>query len=144
MPLILPKSVFLMIPRTGSTWARDAIRNSMEHGFNLREFGPKHSPVLPQNHPKFVFSFTREPRAWLVSRHKLGKWNDELSAFWSENPTEFFSKVTDDMVQMYFNKYTSQCNVIGKQESLADDLVAALKAAGETFDEALLRATKRR
>jgi len=38
----------------------------------------------------------------------------------------------------------ARLDYVGRQESLADDLVAALELAGERFDEGALRATPRR
>ena len=143
--LILSKSVFLMIPRTGTTWARQAIRNA---GVLYKEWGAKHSvaPWRPDNHggtPPFKFTFIREPEAWVRSRWALGPWEDELKTFWSPVFEEFAAKVTAPMVEMYNQKYVGPCNFVGKAESLADDLVTALTQAGEKFNERDLRATPR-
>jgi hypothetical protein len=146
VPLITAKAVFLMIPRTATTWARHAIRNG---GITYREVNPKHSPeVLPQNPPisgvpAFKFTFTREPSAWLRSRWTLGKWDDEFSGDWDISFEKFRSNVSDDAIARYFRRYTSQCQFVGKTETIADDLVAALRQAGEDFDETALRDTAR-
>jgi hypothetical protein len=146
MPMILPRSVFLMLPRTATTWARQAIRNG---GISYRETNPKHAPeVLPQNPPlagvpTFRFTFTREPRAWLRSRWTLGKWDDDLSPYWNIDRDKFLTAVNDSMIEMYFAKYTRHCQFVGTCENIADDLVKALRQAGEDFDETALRDTPR-
>jgi hypothetical protein len=140
MPLILPKSVILLIPRTASTWVRQAVRNG---GIRYREFGPKHSTALPPNAPAFKACFLREPSAWLRSRWVLGPWEDELTQFWNIDFEKFRAAVSDGMVQMYFGKYTQGCSFVGKGESIADDLVQCLRLAGEDFDETSLRDTPR-
>jgi len=44
---------------------------------------------------------------------------------------------------MYFAKFTAGCQFVGKAETVADDLVTALRQAGEDFDETALRDTPR-
>lgn len=143
MPLLLPRSTFLMVPRAASTWCRQAIRNG---GIPYREFGPKHSTALPPEAPTFRFCLTREPRAWVKSRWVLGAWEDELSQIWTLDRSDFASKVTDAMVGMYFAKWVNLCKptgFVGTAENAADDLVTALRMAGEDFDETALRDTPR-
>ncbi len=144
MPLVLPRSVMLMIPRTASTWCRQAIRNA---GIKFRDLNPKHAPMVPsqnpplQNVPSFQFTFKREPGAWLKSRWTLGAWEDELTPFWNIDFATFRAAVSDPMVEMYFAKYASRCQYVGFGENIADELVAALRQAGEEFDETSLRDT---
>ncbi len=140
MPLILPKSVMLMVPRTASTWCRQAVRNA---GLRCREHGPKHSTSLPANAPAFKFTILREPEAWVRSRWALGPWEDALTAEWDVNYATFRERVTDSMVRMYFNAFAQGCQFVGSGDNVADDLVAALRLAGESFDETSLRATPR-
>ncbi len=143
MSIILPKSVMLLPPRTGSTWACRAMKNA---GIQYRQFGSKHSTDLPPNAPAFRFCMTREPAAWVRSRWTLGAWNDDLTPFWDINADKFRASVTDAMVVMYFSKYVALCKpngFVGTVETAADSLVAALRAAGEEFDETALRETQR-
>jgi hypothetical protein len=141
MMLILSRAVFLMIPRTGSTWARQALRNS---GVRYKEWGAKHStaPMKPDA-PGFRFTFVREPAAWVASRWTLGPWEDQLRHLWCPDPEEFAARVTAPMVEMYFEQFRTLCNFVGHTEALADDLVKALTQAGEKFSERDLRATPR-
>ncbi len=140
MPLILPRSSILLVPRAASTWVRQAVRNG---GISYREFGPKHSTALPADAPGFKFCLIRLPAPWVRSRWALGPWEDELSQFWDVDPEVFRSRLTEPMVQMYFAKYTAGCQFVGHAENAADDLVAALRQAGEDFDEVALRDTPR-
>lgn len=127
-----------MVPRAASTWVRQAIWNG---GIQYREYGPKHSTALPHDAPAFRFCLTREPEAWLRSRWVLGPWADELTQFWDIDYAKFRAAISDPMVQMYFGKYTAGCTFVGKVENAADDLVKALRQAGEDFDETALRDT---
>lgn len=138
MPLILPKSVLLMIPRTASTWTAKAIQNS---GIKYKQFGPKHATALPPNSPAFKFAFTRDPHEWLRSRWAIGRWEDSLTDLWDVDLEKFRANVSVPMVKMYFAEFTKGCDFVGKTESIADDLVMALTRAGEDFDEDALRAT---
>lgn len=143
--LLLSRSVFLMAPRTGSTWARQALRNA---GVRYKEWGPKHSLAFPSgagapHAPAFRFTFAREPAAWARSRWTLGPWEDSLKKLWCPDPGEFCSRLTPAMVEMYFASFANLCQFVGRSESLADDLVRALEQAGEAFNERDLRATPR-
>ncbi len=140
MPMLLPRSVMFMIPRAASTWCRQAIRNG---GISYKEHGPKHGTALPPDAQGFRFCLTREPRAWVKSRWTLGAWTDELTHLWEIDPDKFAASVTDAMVGMYFAKWVGQCGFVGAAENAADDLVKALKMAGEDFDETALRDTPR-
>lgn len=86
---------------------------------------------------------TREPRAWLRSRWSLGPWTDQLAPFWDIDKEKFLGAVSDAMVAMYFAEYTKDCQFVGTAENAADDLVKALRMAGENFDETSLRETPR-
>lgn len=144
MPLIMPRSVLFMIPRTASTWCRQAVRNA---GILYREHGPKHGTALPTDRPMpaFRFCMTREPKAWVRSRWTLGAWEDELTHLWGLDRDEFCASVSDAMVGMYFAKWVQGCKggFVGDCANAADDLVKALRMAGEDFDETALRDTPR-
>ncbi len=140
MPLILPRSVLLMIPRTASTWTAKAIHRS---GIKYKQHGPKHATALPPNAPSFKFTFTRDPAEWVRSRWTLGRWEDAVSELWTPDLEAFRAAVSPAMVKMYFAAFTQGCDFVGKTETIADDLVTALRKAGEEFDEDELRATPR-
>ncbi len=115
-------------------------------GIQYRQHGNKHSTELPAGAPAFRFCLTREPAAWVRSRWTLGAWNDDLTPFWDIDAEKFRANVNDAMVTMYFAKYVALCKpngFVGATETAADSLVAALRAAGEEFDETALRETPR-
>lgn len=138
MAIIMPKSVFLRIPRTGSAWARSALTaGGIEHS----QIGYDHSPHVPSEHRgKLVFTFTRCPQRWLVSRWSMGQWMDSLSTRWDHDYDTFAERVSMGDVWRYFGQYVERCDFVGAHESLANDLVRALRFAGELFDEDALRA----
>lgn len=144
MPLILPKSCFHMIPRTGTTWVRQAIIESMGKGngkLPYYETGDKHA-VIENPAGKLGFCFVREIPAWLESRHRLGKWNDMLSPFWDVDFNKFKANLAErpkGIIGRYFKKYTDQCGFVGRTENLAEDLIKVLALAGEKFDPDIIR-----
>ncbi len=134
----MPRSVMFLIPRTASTWCRQAIRNG---GIPYREHGKKHGTDLPTDRPipAFRFCLTRQPRDWLRSRWALGAWEDELTHLWTIRQDEFFEAVSDAMVGMYFAKWTQVCKggFVGTSENAADDLVKALRECGTCIRNSL-------
>lgn len=140
--MILSKCTILMVPRTGSTWARQAIRSAR---IKYREPGGAagHAAMVPDGAPRFVIAFTRQPESWLKSRWMLGPWEDELRLLWVRDYATFRGRVTDDMIHAYFERYTRLCQpgFVGTQENLGQDLITALTMAGEKFDPAAILAT---
>ncbi len=138
MAVIMPKSVFLRIPRTGSAWVRSALSAA---GIDHKQVGYDHSPYVPPEHRgKLVFTFTRCPQRWLVSRWSMGAWQDSLSTRYDRNYDVFAEQVSMGDVWRYFGQYTERCDFVGAYESITDDLVRALRYAREKFDEDALRA----
>lgn len=113
-------------------------------GVRYKEWGTKHCVApIRSDASGFRFTFVREPAEWVKSRWTLGPWEDELKSFWCPNPDEFSMKVSEPMVDMYFDKYRGLCSFVGRMDSLADDLAKVLRQAGEPFCERDLRATPR-
>lgn len=141
MAVILPHSVFLRIPRTGSAWARDAIAAA---GIPCTQEGYDHSVNVPRAHrSKLIFTFVRHPQRWIISRWAMGRFTDSLSSRWDADPVVFYGRVSIGDVWSYFAPYTWRSRYVGHTERLADDLVEVLNLAGEKFDEAVLRACPR-
>lgn len=161
MALDLPRSQFFHIQKTGGTWVRQAIRNAgipvNEVGspdfHGIREIRPLaghffHAhPSEVVGHGKFRFIFVRNPLTWYQSMYAFqsqGNWvhgqfssADSFDAFMERMLIEHPGYVS----KIY--RWYGDVDYIGRFESLADDLVTALRTAGETFDEAALRATPR-
>lgn len=168
MALLLPRSVFIHIPKTGGTWVRAAVQKAgiptneiiafRESHINTQVIaGSIHAPfsdVEPQSRPSFAFvrhPFTYYQSYWAYKRWFRG-WNevhgvDRLCA--SDSFSEFVQAVVTHRpgwVSKLYTQYLDHKNeghgsvtYIGRMESLVDDLVHVLRQFGEQFDEHALR-----
>lgn len=179
MALLLPKSLFIHIPKTGGQWVRRAIGNagiqvSESHcAWHEGQYAPQtlcngqwkkirhtcyHSNLEQTDCTgKFTFTFVRHPfsfyRSYWSYKMKVG-W-DVSNGFDHQVCDESLSGFIEKVLHLYpkrgwvsrlYQSYIdhpngSSIDCIGKTETLADDLVVALRSAGEIFDEELLRAT---
>jgi hypothetical protein len=161
MALILPHSVFLHVPKTGGTWCRSAIRRA---GIPHFESGWKHeSPYFRAHHPldrvravagnRFLFGFVRDPLDWWRSfwgyrmRHGWGRHPvdhscraDEFDLF-MRNVAERLPGWCSSMYRQFVGPRHQPIHFVGLFENLANDLIEALRLAGERFDEHALRST---
>lgn len=159
MALDLPHSQFFHVQKTGGTWVRRAIANAGIPGNELGGidfFGAQHigslkghfyhaSPDRVHGHGKFRFAFVRNPLTWYQSMYAFlesGGWRHRQFP-----PADSFADFMEAMLRdrpgylsRTYRRYAG-VNYLGRYESLADDLVTALRLAGEEFDEATLRAT---
>jgi len=161
MALALPHSIFFHIPKTGGSWVRRAIVNAgipanEVMGQNFYDKRSIHTvldtlyhafPVDVHAHGKFRFTFVRHPLTWYQSM-----WAHHAHIGWSSDyysrPYTFgaFVEHTLNMRPAHLSlvyRFYGDVEYIGRTETLADDLVHALRMAGEEFDEARLRATPR-
>jgi len=103
---------------------------------------------------RFVFAFVRHPLALYRSywRFKIGRAWDVRNPFDMDCAADTFPAFVENVVSKYpawcssmFEDYVGPperpIDFIGHFESLADDLVRALRSAGESFDESALRTT---
>ena len=152
--LILPKSCFLHIPKTGGTWVTQVIRQA---GIPHEEFlvdGDPHRGVKECPHPeRFRFAFVRHPVVAYQSywRFKMGEdWNppnqmdkmcrsDEFETFVLK-ALKYFPGFCTHVYEQYVGPPENPIEFIGKQENLVEDLITALGRAGETFNASLIRA----
>ena len=152
--LILPNSCFLHIPKTGGTWVTRAIEKSGIPTYDIRIDGDPHiglGHVLCRD--RFRFAFIRHPLGLYRSY-----WQFKMTYGWDErNPLDqschsdhfhtfveqvldrFPGFITTSLVGFLGEDY-EQVDFIGKYENLVDDLIKALRMAGEVFDEAGIRA----
>lgn len=160
MALMLSRSVFFHIPKTGGVWVRRAIAHA---GIRTLEIG--NAPVLDgntHNRPKdvslqgrFTFSFVRHPLDWYVSywsyRMLEGLWkkgmldacmSDDFDRF-LRNALRRFPGYLSDFYEEYLGPPPGMLHFVGRTENLAADLVRALRLAGEDFDEERLLTTPR-
>jgi hypothetical protein len=158
MSLILKKSAFLHIPKTGGTWIRRILTDNGlvtrvlmydEPALTSEHHAPSHHSVIkPEDAPPVVFAFVRHPLTWYRS---YWAWKEKMFAWSPVNPfdkqcasgnfPDFIGKVFTHYPKGYLNQmypfFTNHCTVVGRYESLQDDLTRILRDAGEPLDESL-------
>ncbi len=165
MALILPKSVFIHIPKTGGNWVREALQRAelpikeARHRYHVTELRPakphccQHSRLRDVSEEdrsgRISFAFVRHPlslyQSWWAFKMQTG-WNDVFEferLCKSETFPEFLEKVLKHFPG-WAGKIFNQIDVdgiqmIGRQENLTEDLIAILRAAGEEFDPDVIR-----
>lgn len=151
--LILPKSCFLHVAKTGGTWARAAIKAS---GIEYEEYsfeGDIHADLKHCPCPeKYKIAFVRHPLKQYRSywQFKMGTgwdWKNPIDRFccspgfhdFVRNVLEKFPGIISQYFENYVGSPGAEIEFIGKYENLVNDLVMALKRAGEIFDEETVR-----
>lgn len=151
--LILQNSCFLHIPKTGGSWVKKAIIGS---GINCKDYRIDGDPHIGLEHcpcpEKFKFAFIRHP----VDLYR-SYWQFKMTCGWdpknqldmecqSDNFHKFINNVIDNYPGIFGKSlidFTGEINneieFVGKYENLVEDLILALKYAGETFDEDFIR-----
>jgi len=152
--LILPRSCFIHVPKTGGSWVKRAILAS---GLVARAYeldGDPHIGIAQCPCPeKFRFAFVRHPLDLYRSY-----WQYKMTCGWDvKNPLDmacrslvfhgFVGNVLDRFPGVYSQALVDfvgeaehPIEFIGRFENLEDDLVTALTLAGESFDEDAIRA----
>jgi hypothetical protein len=163
---VTEKSIFYHVPKTGGIWVSQAIRAS---GIKLgRAERIKANIPLTRTHSipeliqpeikegRFSFCFVRYPIDWYKSfwcyriRTRTIDLRFPADLCWSNDYDEFVNNLllqyptgfVTNLYQCYVGRELNGVDFIGKQETLADDLVTALNLSGEDFDEEKLRATR--
>lgn len=187
MAVIMPHSVMIHIAKTGGTWCRRAITAAGIHHFesgpaNWHEVRRNHANIRRAHptahikdwrkgnkkpHKRCVFTFVRNPFAWLESvwadsylrkrrpnyvpkNTKIGidfpTYIDTMIDCAPDAPSQemfigigYYRDKTDDGL---WHKSDIFPDFIGKTENLVDSFITALRVAGETFNEAKVRAVK--
>tara|TARA_R110000824_G_C15225590_1_gene678003 strand:- start:2362 stop:3711 length:1350 start_codon:yes stop_codon:yes gene_type:complete len=169
MALILPKSIFIHIPKTGGTWVRRAIEASMgieKDSSEIKISGIDHwgktahakvqkikRELGESLEDRYLFSFVRKPLDLLKSFY-ISKIYPELVDFEDYKETndkkisfkEFvYGKDLSFATKLYI-KYLEMpkgifphVDYIGRTENLKEDLIEALEMAGEDFDKDVIR-----
>jgi tetratricopeptide (TPR) repeat protein len=158
MAIFLPRSdsVILEVTKSGSKWVRAAVTAS---GIPHEQIGPAelrgHGTLAVHGRQfRFICCFVRNPLTWYASY-----WGYRMAGGWRtaytldarcqhESFRQFIRSAVAELpgfLTRYFEEYTgplgASIDFVGRQESLADDLVRALEMAGEDFDEVAIRAT---
>lgn len=160
MALILPRSVFFHVPKTGGVWVRGAIARAgiptVESGGNPGDPAMLHQTLRTvDTGGRFTFTFVRHPLRWYASfwayRMEWGWRNqDPLDSCLCADFPAFIRRVLrrfpkghlSDRYDLYVGP-PGLMSFVGRTENLVEDLVAALREAGEEFDEEDLRKTPR-
>lgn len=149
------KLLFVHIPKTGGAWVSEALKAA---GVDLTPVSENPHPFLSELEPgeRFTFAFVREPAAWysslwhyhrhypqtdweLVNRYIDLDLEDFILAMGRRWPGYLTGLYTH-----FVGKPGAEINYIGRQETLADDLVTALRLAEQDFDENALRSYPQR
>jgi len=159
MALILPKSVFIHIPRTGGTWTRNAIKtlNIPFHESSKKAIRTTHaylSDCVSETDGKFTWAFVRNPFTYLkslwiqewypglsVPRYDLNrkKFHEFVELYLEHHPgyvTERYRKFLE-----VDGKYPA-VDFVGRLENINEDFPKALELAGEEFDPELIKGLK--
>ncbi len=132
--------MFLHPPKTGGNWVKAAIKYCE---IPIREEGDRHAII--ERADKFVFTFVRHPASWYVSRFRC-PWHrgriregraKDVDCLTPEEAADFHVWLNRVLVEHpgyvshIYNRYTEKADFVGKQENLKEDLIQALKLAGE-------------
>ncbi len=147
--LILPKSCFLHVAKTGGSWVKKAIIASGIEYEDYRIDGNPHVGLSECPVPnKFKFAFVRHP----VDLYR-SYWQFKMTNEWdvknqldmeckSDDFNGFIRNVLDkypgcfgDSLISFVGDGENEIEFVGKYENLVEDLIAALKAAGEVLNE---------
>lgn len=165
MALLLPRSLFIHIPKTGGSWVREAVRSA---GILTDEIaaiptermirrGQLFHTTSKELHiqDRFRFAFVRHPLSFYQSYwayRMVRGWDLTLDMdrkFQSDNFETFVRAALADapgglaarVYARYLGEDFSMLDFVGRMENLAEDLLRALSLAGETFDAEVIRAT---
>ncbi|MBT3812930.1 MAG: sulfotransferase family 2 domain-containing protein [Gammaproteobacteria bacterium] len=151
--LILPKSCFLHVAKTGGSWVKKAIIASGIEYEDYRVDGNPHVGLSGCPVPdKFKFAFVRHP----VDLYR-SYWQFKMTHEWDvKNQLDMECKSDDfnDFIRNVLDKYPgcfgdslidfvgdreNEIEFVGKYENLVEDLILMLRDAGEVFDEGAIR-----
>lgn len=157
MAILLPRSLFLHVPKTGGTWVREVLDVSglmrgeticMNNGEPFRRSGANHCffQTVPESllHNRFTFAFVRHPLTWYQSY-----WAYRMETEWSNSADQVRSYNFNEYIRMrvkylpgflsrYYRKYCERedgirLSFIGQYEHLTSGLIRALSEADESF-----------
>lgn len=133
MAVHIPGAIFLHIPKTGGTFIRNYFR---ETNLMLSEIGHEHANgqvirELVDPTEDVVFCFVRHPLTWYRSYWQMRQDHPEdrtggpIDELVDQSFNEFIKSVINKYpgyLTGFFNGYVSRCRMVGRQESLREDL----------------------
>lgn len=153
MAIILPKSIFFHVPKTGGTWVTVVLKDIFKDRYQDYKPSPKHELNLRFEHitPKDSedrifkdrksFGFVRNPIDWYTSFWKYrmkNNWDNNfvLDRECRSTNLEIFvrnclDKYPEGFVSTLFKEFTEDLDFVGKQENLKNDLLRFLEQSGE-------------
>lgn len=169
MAVVTEKAIFFHIPKTGGSWVRKALeatgisyvempcqkcgRNAERLQACCGHANPKQLIYPHDEKKRFHFTFVRHPLAvyqsyWAYKMREAWTPKNHFDAdVESDDFHEFVRAVLDKYPQWltkWFLEYTGPegdpyVHSIGRQENLREDLIQALRLAGEHVDEQVIR-----
>jgi hypothetical protein len=144
--------IFVHVPKTGGTWANKAMRSA---GLSLASEGYSKHPFFYEldRRGRFAFGFVREPQHWWGSEwrfrrhqgyrdythHPYDRWLDLGFDEFMEQVIEHCPGWLSRLYDEHLGTVEDSVDFVGRYEHLEDDLVKALRLAGEEFDESVVR-----
>ena len=145
--------LFIHVPKTGGTWVKKAMESG---GVSVSVEGPAVHPRIWEldRRGRYTFAFVRDPLSWWGSEwkfrrfHGYREYRDHPYDRWLDLGFDrFLEKVVDEcpgylsrVYEHHLGPIDDSIDFVGHYESLGDDLVKALRLAGEEFDEKSVRA----
>jgi len=149
MALVLPNSIFFHVGRTAGHCVRKTIREMGIPTYDVGRFHdwPSNIALNEEERKKLFFCFVRHPLAWLRSF-----WCHQMQFGWSESDynaktqSDSFAEFLTKALAAYpagpaseaFRPFLLQCQEVGRQEHLTEDLRRIFERAGERIDTAVL------
>lgn len=168
MSFCLRRAVFVHVPKTGGTWVRQVLQAA---GLVIGQAGRDHATpaeLFRLDHPlvtsaPLLFAFVRHPLAWYQSywcyRMKHG-WHrpspgdadapirtvtldahcraDDFPTF----VANCLERYPQGWVSYLYERYTTGCAFVGRQERLAEDLTHALLLSGARLSRKVIAAVR--
>jgi len=169
MAIVIESATFLHLPKCGGTWVRQALAAA---GLGPREEPPGEPHRIAATEGRFVFTFVRHPLSWYRSfwNYRLstaasrdGPLDGHLREMARRAAEPIDACLVDDdgrprsfaafaaacverhpgFLSDRFALFAGESDFVGRQESLCEDLVAALTRAGAAFDPEVIRRVPR-
>jgi hypothetical protein len=143
--LLLPRSRFLHVPKTGGNWVSAVLQDLFPHAQRMAK---KHATRrTAPGAERFTFAFVRHPLTWYQSYfaykqcrgwHPKNDWDLRVQADLFE---DFVRRALDETpghysqrVRWFVGRPGEEIDFVGRFERLRSDLIRALELAGEEFD----------
>lgn len=149
--LVLPRSQFLHVPKTGGNWVSRVLSKLFPDAQRMQK---RHTGLADAPRPElFTFTFVRHPLTWYqsyFSYKRLVGWDDQNE--WDllvrcESFAEFVDRAVtitpgyySKMLRRYVGSDGIEVDFVGRFELLHTDLICALEEAGESFSRERLLA----